>query len=68
MKMVWFLLVAMAPACATSGLSPAQRQKASDCASMCERDRPPPPSSGPLGRSDGAFGDTRSECENRCGL
>jgi hypothetical protein len=60
------LLLALASACATTGISPAQRQKASDCAAMCERDRPPPMSEGMGHPADTR--DTRSDCEKRCGL
>ncbi len=63
MKMSWLLLAAGVSACATTGISPAQQQKASDCASMCERDRPPPLPDRPADTRD-----TRSECEKRCGL
>ena len=63
MKLFLVLLVALVPACATTGISPAQRQKASDCAAMCERDRPPPLPDHPADTRD-----TRSDCEKRCGL
>lgn len=65
--MSWFVLVAVASACATTGLMPAQQQKASDCAAMCERSHPPPPS-GPMGKPAGSVRDTRSDCDRRCGL
>lgn len=62
MKTLW-LLLALASACATTGISPAQRQKASDCMDMCARDRPPPLPDRPADTRD-----TRSDCERRCGL
>ena len=67
MRVSWLVLVALVSACATSGPSPAQRQKASDCAAMCERSRPPPPS-GAMGKPAGSVPDTRSDCDKRCGM
>jgi hypothetical protein len=63
MKTFWLLLVAVASACATTGISPAQRQKASDCSATCDRDRPPPLPDRPADTRD-----TRSDCEKRCGM
>ncbi len=67
MKTLWLVLALGLPACATSGMSPAQRQRASDCAAMCERSQPPPPS-GSMGRPVEPPHDTRSDCEKRCGM
>ena len=67
MRMSCLVLVALASACATAGPSSAQRQKASDCAAMCERSHPPPPS-GAMTRPAGSVPDTRSDCDRRCGL
>jgi hypothetical protein len=63
MKLLGLLLLVLAPACATTAISPAQRQKASDCMDMCARDRPPPVSDRPADTRD-----TRSDCERSCGL
>jgi hypothetical protein len=67
MRVFWLVLVALASACATAGPTSAQRQKASDCAAMCERTQPPPPS-GPMGKPAGSVRDTRSDCDKRCGM
>jgi len=66
MKIAWVLLSLMAPACVTTGLSPARSQKASDCMAMCERDQPPSLPE-PMGRPAYTH-DTRSDCEKRCGM
>ena len=67
MMRIGLLLLALAPACATSGPTSAQRQKASDCAALCERSHPPPPS-GPMGKPAGSVPDTRNDCDRRCGM
>jgi hypothetical protein len=67
MRTPWLVLVALAAACATNSSTSAQRQKASDCAAMCERSHPPP-ASGAMGKPAGAVPDTRSDCDRRCGM
>jgi hypothetical protein len=59
----WMALAVLSGACATT-MTPAQRQRMSDCAAQCDVGREPP-SPGPMGRPANGF-DTRTECEKRC--
>lgn len=67
MKTPWLPLVLGLSACAIAGMSPAQRQRASDCVALCERSQPPLPS-GAMDKPVETPHDTRSDCEKRCGM
>jgi len=59
----WTLLAMPSGACAST-LTPAQRQRMSDCAAQCELGRGPPafdPMGSPVNQHD-----TRTDCEKRC--
>jgi hypothetical protein len=56
-------LVALSGACATT-LTPAQRQRMSDCAAQCDVGREPLPFD-PMGSPVNQH-DTRTDCEKRC--
>jgi len=57
------LCAALSATCATT-MSPAQRQRMSDCVAQCDRGREPPQSD-PMGR-DPYSHSTLSDCEAHC--